>query len=238
MSSTYRRRSFVAPLVNPKNKLESQLAYRFNDAKLLKQALTHRSFSSENNERLEFLGDALLGAISAQYLYRYFSEEKEGKLSRLRSALVKGETLAEIANEFSLGDHLIMGEGERKSGGYNRPSILADALEAIIGAIYLDSDFATTQTVVEAWLSSRFEALAANKLLTKDHKTQLQEWLQARKHSLPIYTIVNIDGADHEQWFTVSCELDLLPAPVLAEAGSRRDAEKLAAKKALDFLRE
>ena len=157
-------------------------------------------------------------------------------MSRQRSGLVKGETLAEIAREFSLSDYLIMGQGELKSGGFRRDSILADAVEAMIGAIFLDSDIAQCKKIVLTWFETRLAGLSADDQL-KDPKTQLQELLQAQKRPLPIYTVVNIDGASHEQSFTVSCEVALLDQPIQATANSRRLAEKETALQALHLLK-
>ncbi len=217
--------------------LQQRIAYHFKDEALLTLALTHRSFSSQNNERLEFLGDSLLGVTISEYLYYKFPAVKEGILSRLRSKLVKGETLALIAREFDLSEYLIMGPGELKSGGYRRDSILADAVEAIIGAIFLDSDIETCKSIILAWFSTRLEDLSIDDQL-KDPKTQLQELLQSQKKPLPLYTVTNIDGASHQQMFTVTCDIVLLKEPVQAVATSRRQAEKEAAILALSLLEQ
>ena len=217
------------------SRLQQRLDYQFSDLNLLQLALTHRSFSSHNNERLEFLGDSLLNNTIAQQLFHQFPDVKEGMLSRLRSRLVKGETLAEIAREFSLSDYLILGEGEMKSGGFRRDSILADAVEAIIGAIFLDSDIDTCQTKVLQWFALRLDSLSLEDQ-QKDPKTQLQELLQAKKLPLPIYDVVTVDGASHEQLFTVSCRTALLKQTVSAKASSRRNAEKAVAQLILDKL--
>lgn len=218
-------------------KLQTGISYQFNDESLLRLALTHRSFSSENNERLEFLGDALLGVIIAEKLFHKFPGVKEGVLSRQRSKLVKGETLAEIARGYSVGDYLILGSGELKSGGYRRDSILANTLEAIIGAIFLDSDNITCKHVVLGWYESRLQSLSAGDTL-KDSKTQLQELLQSKKLPLPEYTIVETSGASHNQQFTVNCSVTLLEEPMQAIASSRRQAEKDAAVLVLEALRK
>ena len=217
------------------SRLQQRLDYQFSDVNLLNLALTHRSFSSHNNERLEFLGDSLLNNTIAQQLFHQFPDVKEGMLSRLRSRLVKGVTLAEIAREFSLSDYLILGEGEMKSGGFRRDSILADAVEAIIGAIFLDSDIATCQTKVLQWFEHRLQHLSVEDP-QKDPKTQLQELLQAKKLPLPLYDVVTVDGASHEQLFTVSCRIALLKETVSAKAPSRRSAEKAVAQLILDKL--
>lgn len=216
--------------------LQKRISYEFVDESLLTLALTHRSFGAENNERLEFLGDSLLGLTISEALFYKFPTVQEGILSRQRSGLVKGETLAEIAREFSLSDYLIMGQGELKSGGFRRDSILADAVEAMIGAIFLDSDIAQCKKIVLTWFEARLAGLSADDQL-KDPKTQLQELLQAQKRPLPIYTVVNIDGATHEQSFTVSCEVALLDQPIQATANSRRLAEKETALQALHLLK-
>ena len=216
-------------------KLQQSINYQFSDESLLETALTHRSFSASNNERLEFLGDSLLGVTISQQLFKQFPDVKEGVLSRQRSRLVKGVTLAALAREFSLSDYLIMGSGERKSGGYRRDSILADAIEAIIGAIYLDSDIEQCQKVVLHWFSDRLSNLSSHDQL-KDSKTRLQELLQAQKKPLPTYTVVNIEGASHEQRFTVCCEVALLDEAVTATASSRRQAEQEAATSILKQL--
>lgn len=217
--------------------LQRKLAYQFSDIQLLKLALTHRSYGKTNNERLEFLGDALLNSTIAQLLFFQFSDEKEGNLSRLRSQLVKGTTLAEIARDFNLSDYLIMGSGEMKSGGYLRESILADVVEAIIAAIYLDSDLSTAEAFIKSMFKSRLDKLSITKEL-KDPKTRLQELLQARKKALPNYKMLNIQGQSHDQQFTVACETVLLTFAPEATASSRRQAEQQAAEKVLLQLEE
>ena len=216
-------------------RLEKKMGYYFSDLSLLSLALTHRSCGSHNNERLEFLGDALLNSCIAQLIYAQFPKEKEGMLSRLRSALVKGETLAEIAREFDLSDYLILGEGERKSGGFRRDSILADTIEAIIGAIFLDSGMDACQEFIEQLFERRLQGLSTDQHL-KDPKTRLQELLQARQLPLPVYTIVNIDGQAHQQQFRVRCDTVLLKEGPVASASNRRMAEKMAAAKVLESI--
>ncbi len=216
-------------------KLQACIGYQFSDESLLSLALTHRSFAPSNNERLEFLGDSLLGVTISEKLFHQFPGVKEGVLSRQRSRLVKGETLAEIAREFGLSDYLIMGAGELKSGGYRRDSILADTVEAMIGAIFLDSNMEQCQSMVLQWYDGRLKALSVDDQL-KDPKTQLQELLQSKKKPLPNYTVVHVEGASHNQTFTVQCELALLSQPVTAIASSRRQAEKEAAMLALEQL--
>lgn len=216
-------------------RIQQRIGYQFNDIALLQQALTHRSYAAVNNERLEFLGDALLSATISEHLYRHFPDVKEGILSRLRASLVKGETLAELALEFNLSDYLIMGSGELKSGGFRRKSILADTIEALIGAIFLDSDMETCQQNILSWFASRLQGLSVDDQL-KDPKTALQELMQAKKLSLPVYTVANIEGASHQQSFTVNCRVALLDADVQATASSRRQAEKNAAQIALQQI--
>ncbi len=218
-----------------KKRLLSRLGCNFNDAALFELALTHRSCGALNNERLEFLGDSILGFVIGETLYQKFPDAKEGQLSRLRSQLVKGETLAEIAREFELGDCLNLGEGEMKSGGFRRASILADAVEAIIGAIYLDRGMEAARERILHWYQTRLQSLvlADN---PKDPKTELQEFLQARKAPLPEYDVVDIAGDAHAQQFTVACSTTLLKQPTQAKASSRRAAEKLAAAAALKAL--
>lgn len=215
--------------------LLGKLGYKFNNSHLFDLALTHRSYGGENNERLEFLGDSLLNTIIATELFHRFPSQKEGQLSRLRAALVKGETLAEMAREFQIGDCLRLGEGELKSGGYRRASLLADAVEAIIAAIFLDSDFATCRQCVLSWFASRLEAVNPDKS-AKDPKSELQELLQGKGQPLPEYEIKKVHGAAHEQTFTVTCRVSLLADPITTQGTSRRGAEKAAAKKALQLL--
>lgn len=217
------------------NRLQEQLGYHFSDISLLSLALTHRSYGSQNNERLEFLGDALLNSTIAQVLFTQFPDEREGILSRLRSSLVKGDTLADIAREFSLSDHLIMGEGELKSGGFRRDSILADVVESIIGAIFVDGGMRACQSFVKRIFKTRLSTLSVDKYL-KDPKTRLQELLQGRQLPLPNYIVVNIEGESHQQEFMVRCETALLKEGPIASASSRRQAEKLAAEKVLSWL--
>ena len=209
--------------------LTKQLAYTFRQPALLRQALTHRSFGTPHNERLEFLGDSVLSLAISSKLYHDYPSLSEGDLSRMRAHLVKEPTLAQIAQAMQLGDFLSLGEGELKSGGFRRPSILADALEAILGAIYLDSDFAATRAVIDALYAPIISHLDPKKL-SKDPKTQLQEYLQSRKLLLPQYSIVATEGEAHEQHFKVECVIAELDITVLGEGASRRKAEQEAAK--------
>lgn len=215
--------------------LYRKLQYRFIDDQLVESALTHRSFGANNNERLEFLGDSILNLVIAETLYFKFPKASEGDLSRLRAALVKGDTLAEIALELDLGAHLKLGEGELKSGGCRRPSILADTVEAIIGAIYLDASMEVAKSAVLQWYSERLQNITLVSS-EKDPKTLLQEWLQARKRPLPTYDVVNVKGESHNQLFTIRCDVNAHVTPTVATANSRKNAEKEAAGLMLDKL--
>lgn len=217
------------------HKLCRALDYTFNDERLLQQALTHRSAARENNERLEFLGDSILSFVISTELYCRFDSIDEGTLSRLRASLVKGDTLAILAKELDLGDYLQLGPGELKSGGFRRGSILADTLEAIFGAIFLDSDVATVKQVILALYEERLQAVDPSMAL-KDPKTRLQEFLQSRSLSLPEYEVTDVQGKAHEQHFTVTCTVPTLSEPVVAQGNSRRKAEQAAAQHALHQL--
>ena len=216
-------------------RLERALGYHFVDASLLNLALTHRSVGGRNNERLEFLGDSILNHIIAESIYQQFPDAREGDMSRMRASLVKGDTLAEVARELDLGEHLVLGSGERKSGGKRRGSILADALEAVIGAILLDSDVATCRSRVLDWFHGRLQALSVD-AVGKDAKTQLQEYLQGRGRSLPDYELLGVLGEDHNQQFHVACRLSKPSLMVEGAGSSRRKAEQAAAKIALERL--
>ncbi len=220
---------------NGYHRLYRKLGYQFSDANNLTLALTHRSHSKKHNERLEYLGDAVLGMIIAEALYQRFPEQPEGKLTRMRASLVKGETLAKIGLEFELGDILLLGSGELKSGGHRRSSILADAVEAIIGAIYLEAGLEKTKALVLNWFDSRIVQLDPNKH-AKDNKTRLQEYLQGRRLPLPEYQVSEILGKDHNQEFVVSCAVSDLAEPVIGRGSSRRKAEQQAAMIALEKL--
>ncbi|PZP63834.1 MAG: ribonuclease III [Azospira oryzae] len=208
------------------------LGYSFSDPSLLRQALTHRSHSSPHNERLEFLGDSVLNLAVARLLYTRFPQAPEGTLSRLRANLVNQQTLEALAAHLRLGELLRLGEGELKSGGAQRPSILANALEAIFGAIYLDSSFDQAQQVIQR-LVEPYLARLDLKTLGKDPKTQLQEFLQGRRLQLPHYTVVATHGRAHEQRFVVECLIGELGIRCLGEGPSRRKAEQEAARQAL-----
>jgi ribonuclease-3 len=207
--------------------LEKTLQYRFRDVKLFQQALTHRSKSKQNNERLEFLGDAVLDFVISNIVYACRPDADEGDLSKLRASLVKDESLGQLALEMGLGQHLLLGSGELKTGGHRRESILADALEAIFGAVFLDRGFAAAEDVIFRVYAVRIENLPDIDDL-RDPKTRLQEWLQARKMSLPDYQLVTISGEDHEQEFTVSCTVG--KDVTTGNAASRRKAEQVAAR--------
>lgn len=221
-------------MLNLDNLIE-KLQYRFNNVNLLRAALTHRSVHGENNERLEFLGDSLLNCIIAAALFQRYPTAKEGELSRLRANLVKGETLAIVAQEFELNKYIRLGTGELRSGGAQRESILADALEAIIGAIYLDSDFSACEKQVLSWFSDRLSLDSISNNL-KDPKTLLQEYLQAQKLPLPLYTIVSIEGEAHAQIFHIECRVPDLNFAATGKGRSRRKAEQEAARKLLVLI--
>jgi ribonuclease-3 len=209
-----------------------RLSYTFSNASLLTQALTHRSHSAHNNERLEFLGDGALNFIIATQLYLRFPKLAEGDLSRLRAQLVKEVTLSEIAQSLNLGDALKLGEGELKSAGWRRPSILADALEAIIGAIYLDGGFEAAQAFVLDLYAKKLETIDP-KVIDKDPKSLLQELLQSRKIAVPEYTVIHTSGEAHAQKFVVECFIEKHHIRTSGEGTSRRLAEQVAAQLAL-----
>ena len=212
-----------------------QLELTFNDSAQLQQALTHRSAGSRNNERLEYLGDAILNFVIAEELFTRFPQVKEGKLSRLRASLVKGVTLAEIARELSLGEVLILGPGELKSGGYRRESILADTVEAIFGALYLDSGLETIKALILRLYDERLSSIDVNEVV-KDPKTRLQELLQSRKLPLPIYSVDEVKTATNQPEFEASCQISLLGKVVIAQGSSHRKAEQKAAERALTLI--
>lgn len=215
--------------------LQEALGYSFRDARLLQQALTHRSHSTPHNERLEFLGDGVLNCIIAAELYIRFESLKEGELSRLRASLVREQQLFHVATALSLGVYLRLGEGELKSGGFRRPSILADAVEALIGAVFLDGGFAAARDVVLKLYRSQLDTLDA-KGADKDPKTQLQEWLQSRRYALPQYSVIATSGAAHDQRFEVECLVRELDLRTIGSGTSRRLAEQEAARAAYERL--
>lgn len=213
--------------------LQRKLGYSFSQASLLKQAVTHRSHAAPHNERIEFLGDGVLNCCIAHELYQRFPDLKEGELSRVRANLVRQETLAVLAQRLDLGAYLRLGEGELKSGGFRRPSILADGLEALLGAVFLDGGFAAAQSVIRGLYASLLEHLNPE-TLGKDPKTLLQELLQGRKLPLPRYTVVATKGAAHNQQFQVECQIPQLAIRTTGFGASRRLAEQEAAQIAFE----
>ncbi|WP_199609573.1 ribonuclease III [Flocculibacter collagenilyticus] len=216
--------------------LFKKIGYEFKDVSLLELAMTHRSCKGEHNERLEYLGDSILSFAIAHELYKRFPKHDEGDLSRMRATLVRGTTLSEIALSFGLGEYLRLGPGELKSGGFRRASILADAVEAIIGAVFLDSDIETCKNLVLSWYGQRLDTIQPGSS-QKDHKTQLQEYLQGRKLPLPVYTVIKTTGQAHNQEFTVECEIDGM-RPISAKGTSRKKAEQAAAESAMEKLKK
>lgn len=214
------------------NQLSKRLGYQFSNVEFLQRALTHRSVGSKNNERLEFLGDSLVNFMIADVLYHEYTKLPEGDMSRVRAHLVKGETLAEIGIEYSLSDYLVLGPGELKSGGFRRNSIIADAVEAIIAAVYEDGGLDQCRRLVEHLYQQRLEELDPKKI-GKDSKTRLQELLQSYQEPLPEYSIISVNGAAHDQAFTISCYVAKLNTKFEATASSRRKAEQKAAASAL-----
>jgi ribonuclease-3 len=215
--------------------LSKKLGLTFSDPQLFALALTHRSASAKNNERLEFLGDAILGFVIAQKLYDRFPEASEGTLSRLRASLVNESSLAALARQHQLGDYLVLGSGELKSGGFRRDSILSDAMEAVMGALFKDQGIVACQQ----WIEQLFaEKLAGLSTLSgqKDPKTQLQELMQARKLELPEYTLISMSGLSHEQTFSVKCTIPILSDTTVGAGITRKKAEQAAAEKMLELL--
>jgi len=215
--------------------LEKALGYQFEDKSLLLQAITHRSAAAKHNERLEFLGDAILGMRVADHLYHQSPEADEGQLSRMRAHLVKRETLASIAADLKLSDYLVLGPGELRSGGASRTSTTADAVEAIIAAVYLDAGIGPAGQLIDHLFGARLSNLPAE-AKQKDPKTRLQEWLQAQGKPLPVYQVMRISGAQHAQSFTVECELPEVGAKATGKGASRRKAEQQAAEQLLQTL--
>lgn len=224
-------------MLNQLEPLYRKINYNFKEPKLLVNALTHRSLGANNNERLEFLGDSLLNLMIAEALFQRFPQAPEGELSRLRAYLVKGETLAKVALELDLGAFVQLGSGELKSGGFRRASILADCVEAMLAAIYLDSDFETCRGVVLDLYQSRLnnQDIFDN---VKDPKTILQEWLQGERLKLPAYSLEEVTGEQHNQKFHVSCEIESLSLKSVGSGTTRRKAEKVAAKEMLLLIKE
>ncbi|MGO4998047.1 ribonuclease III [Oceanisphaera sp. W20_SRM_FM3] len=215
--------------------LEKKIGYTFKDPAMLVRALTHRSAGSRHNERLEFLGDSLLSMVIADALFHRFPKVNEGDMSRMRATLVREKTLAELAREFELGEYLILGPGELKSGGFRRESILADAVEAIIGAVYLDANIEQMQAMMLGWYEDRLDAIQPG-IDQKDPKTRLQELLQGKRKPLPTYTVEQVIGEAHNQKFTVHCQIEGMAQPVIGIGTSRRKAEQSAAEHALEVL--
>jgi len=217
------------------NRLQRRLGYQFRNIDLLARALTHRSAGAGNNERLEFLGDAILGFETADYLYNNANDADEGQLSRMRAHLVKRETLAEIARGLELGQILHLGQGELRSGGQNRDSILADSVEAIIAAVYLDGGLQESRELVRRLLGQRLQH-TDSVLQQKDAKTRLQEFLQGRGMTLPVYEVVEITGDQHKQEFLVTCQVDSVDWVAQGKGRSRRKAEQQAAAAFIEHL--
>ena len=208
--------------------LETKLGHRFSETRLLIEALTHRSHSAPHNERLEFLGDGVLNCIVAAELYRRFPQLSEGELSRLRAGLVNKNVLHDIAASLDLGAVVLLGDGELKSGGHRRPSILADALEALLGAVFLDAGYGGANAVVNKLLAGHFDRLDPSSI-AKDHKTRLQEYLQGRRISVPKYDVLGTTGEAHEQTFRVVCNIAALKIHAEGAGASRKLAEQEAA---------
>lgn len=215
--------------------LQRYLGYEFKNKSLLLHALTHKSAHHKNNERFEFLGDAVLNFVVADLLFLQFEQATEGELTRARASLVNKASLYEIALKLSLSDYVNLGLGEQRSGGHRRESILADTVEAILCAIYLDSDFATVRLVIEKLLSEKIAILKPQDQV-KDPKTKLQEWMQAQKKALPKYLIISMIGEPHAQTFVVSCEVEGISQVVQGVGPSRKIAEQIAARKMLEIM--
>lgn len=217
--------------------LFTALAYQAKQSALFEQALTHRSFSRDHNERLEYLGDAVLDLVIGEALYHQYADLREGELSRFRAVLVNGHYLAEKARQLQLNQLLRLGAGERKAGGANKESILADAFESVLGALYLDAGYEKTKTVILHLFAEDLQNIATI-AQQKDSKTQLQEWLQANKQTLPNYQLLKAIGKDHKQTFTLSCEIDSLDLRVQASGQSKKIAEQNAAAAMLRLLEQ
>ncbi len=222
-------------MIRKPEQLAKKLGLQFKQPELFKMALTHRSMGAKNNERLEFLGDSVLGFVIAKALFEKFPSSEEGVLSRLRASLVNQTSLAELARQHNIGDYLILGAGELKSGGFRRDSILSDAMEAIMGAILLDQGVAACQQFILGLFKEKLAALDVGNW-NKDPKTRLQEMMQARQKSLPVYELVNQAGAAHQQTFTVKCVVPVHHETTQASGASRKKAEQAAAEKMLQKL--
>jgi len=217
---------------NVTKNLQKMIGYTFNQKKILEQALTHRSASAIHNERLEFLGDSILSFVITNELYINFPTVNEGDMSRMRATLVRGKTLVEIANEFNLGQYLQLGQGELKSGGIRRESILANTVEAIIGGVFLDSNINIIKNLILKWYRHRLKKLNPNHT-QKDSKTRLQEYLQSKHLPLPSYFVTNVFGESHNQIFTINCKISTIKSNIIGIGKSRRKAEQSAAQSAL-----
>lgn len=217
--------------------LAKSLSYEFNDADLLQQALTHRSSPGANNERLEFLGDAILDVVISEAVYHSHPHASEGDLSKLRASLVKDSSLGKLAMDLDFGEHLILGGGERKSGGHRRKSILADALEALFGAVYLDAGFDAAATVIKSVFGDRLSNLPSTDDL-RDPKTRLQEWLQGRGFAVPEYELIKVSGKAHRQQFEVSCSIQKGERTSTGSGTTRRNAEQESARAMLAIIGE
>ena len=216
--------------------LENLLGYRFNNIRLLKQALTHRSYGRSNNERLEFVGDGILDCVIALNLFDYYKDVPEGQLSKMRAAIVNQDSLLDIAKILELGNYLYLGDGELKSGGRSRPSILADALEAIFAAVMIDSSFNNAQFVIEKLFSHKVKEQESSSIT--DYKTQLQEYLQSKRLPLPTYEIVSSAGPEHDMVFTIECAIERPSFKSWGEGRGKKQASQNAAQNLLEILRE
>lgn len=217
--------------------LEKLLGYHFKESRLLRQSLTHKSAHHHHNERLEFLGDAVLNIVVADLLYQQFAKATEGQLTRARASLVNKTALSKIALSLSLDNFIELGMGEKRSGGFRRESILADAYEAILGAIYLDGGFDSAYQAIASHYAEQLRSIRLEEQ-KKDPKTELQEWLQANHHSLPTYIITGVEGESHAQEFLVSCEVGAFSLKAEGRGSSRRAAEQEAARKILEQLKK
>lgn len=217
------------------NKLEQVLGYQFSDSALMTESLTHRSAGGQHNERLEFLGDSILNFVIAHKLFEQFPQADEGQLSRMRARIVRKQALAEVSRAIKLGDYLKLGSGELKSGGFRRESIIADALEAVIGAVLLDSGFEASRDLILRLFAEMLETVTLEDEL-KDPKSLLQEYLQARQIALPEYDVICVNGPPHDQSFEVSCKIEGVEPDICGQGRSRRKAEQDAASKALSYL--
>ena len=216
--------------------IQQKISYTFHDIAWLQQALTHRSYARQNYERLEFVGDSILNYVVALSLYQKYPQLSEGELSKIRSALVNQDSLADIALKIGLSDCLLLGDGEIKTGGRIRPSILADSLEAVFAAISLDSDFESARVVVEALYKDKL--FNAERLLLKDSKSILQEYLQEKRIKVPEYTVIELSGPDHDSVFRIQCEIPELEIKVVASGKTKKEGSQLAAEEILNLIKE